>query len=144
MTSFGGSFKTAGAGSTTLPIASLFATAACNPKIYQIGVFNTTATTVDIAIRRVTAVGTAGAAREEIAEDDSVQVALATLVDTHTVTPTFVTGNVRAATLPAAVGGGVIFTFKNGLVVPAGTGNGIVVVPLGTGQICTVFFAWDE
>lgn len=139
-------WRTGGAGSTTLPIASLFATAALRPRIREVGVFNTTTTAVAIALRRATAVGTAGAGQTEVYEDDESQTPVATAFDTHSVAPTFVTGNVRVAPLGAAIGAGVIWTFGgNGLVIPQGTGNGVVVVPLtGTGQICDVYFSWDE
>ena len=144
MARFAGGFKTAGAGSATLPIASLFATAAVRPVVREIGVFNTTTTAVDIAVRRVTAIGTAGAAREELAEEDPSQTAVATLFDTHTVAPTFVTGNLRVATLGAAIGSGMVWTFGGrGVEIPNTTGDGVVIVPLGTGQICTVYFSWD-
>jgi hypothetical protein len=139
-------FRTTGAGSTTLPIASIFATAGCRPRVREIGVFNTTATAVAIAVRRMTAVGTAGTGQTEVYNDDDAQTILATVFDTHTVTGTFVTGSIRAASLGAAIGSGIIWTFADpGLIIPAGTGNGVVVVPLtGTGQICDVYFEWEE
>jgi hypothetical protein len=68
--------------------------------------------------------------------------ALATPKDTWTVAPTFSTGNLRVASLGAAVGSGIIWTFgggggSNGLVIPNTTGDGIVLSVLaGTGQIC--------
>lgn len=151
MARFAGGWRTAGAGSTTLPVASLFAPAAANPLIYEVGVFNTTTTAVAIALRRATALGTAGTGRDELFVDDegaasSGATAGATLVDTHTVAPTFITGNVRVASLGAAIGSGVIWTFgERGLRVPSGTGNGVCVVPLtGTGQILDVYFEWSE
>lgn len=139
-------FRTTGAGSTTLPIASIFATAACQPMIMEVGVFNTTATAVSIALRRATALGTAGTGQTELPIDDTAGAALATVVDTHTVTPTITTGSVRLATLGAAVGSGVIWTFsERGLRIPAGTGNGILIIPfVGTGQICDVYLEWSE
>jgi len=143
---FAGGFRTAGAGSTTLPIASLFAPAAANPLIYEVGVFNTTATAVAIALRRATALGTPGTGREELFIDDENATATATLVDTHTVAPTLTAGAVRVGSLGAAIGSGVIWTFgERGLRVPAGTGNGVCIVPLtGTGQICDVYVEWAE
>jgi hypothetical protein len=151
MARFAGGFRTAGAGSTTLPIASLVAPAAANPLIYEIGVFNSTVTAVAIALRRFTALGTAGTGRDEIFVDDegsasSGAVATATLVDTHTVAPTLITGNIRVGSLGASIGSGVIWTFgERGLRIPAGTGNGVCVIPLvGTGQICDVYFEWSE
>lgn len=139
-------WRTAGAGSTTLPIASLYAVAGVRPKLREVGVCNSTAVALTIALRRVTTAGTQGTAQTEVYVDDEAHTPLATTHDTHTVAPTFVTGNVRAWSLAAAIGSGVIWTFGgNGLEVPQGTGNGIVIVPLtGTGQICDVYFEWEE
>lgn len=145
MARFAGGFKTVGAGTTTLPIASLYATAAVRPVVREIGIVNTsTSTAVDIAIRRATTVGGTHTAREELPETDTTQAAIATLFDTDTGTaPTMTAGNIRATTLIA--GAGTIFTFGDrGLVIPNTTGDGIVIVPLGTGQICTIYYVWDE
>jgi len=146
MARFSGGWRTTGAGSTTLPIAGLTATAAVRPRLREVSVTNTTAVAVAMALRRITALGTAGTGQAEIYEDDESQTAIATLLDTWTVTPTFVTGNLRVVTLGAAIGSGVIWTFgENGLEIPTGTGSGIVLVPLvGTGQICDVSFSWSE
>lgn len=146
MARFAAGFRTTGAGSTTLPIASIFAPAAAQPVIYEIGVFNTTAVAVSVALRRATALGTAGAGETEVTVDDPSATAIATVVNTHTVAPTLSAGAVRNGVLGAAVGSGVIWTFsERGLRLPAGTGNGLCIVPLtGTGQICDVYFEWSE
>jgi hypothetical protein len=147
MARFTASWRTTGAGSTTLPIAGLLATAAVRPRIAEIGVFNTTATAVAVALRRITAAGTAGSTQSVVYETDESQTALGVPKDTWTVAPTFVAGNVRVASLGAAIGSGVIWTFTAGpqLVIPAATTNGVVIVPLtGTGQICDISITWDE
>ena len=46
----------AGAGSTTLPVGGLTAGASNDIYVLEIGAFNTTATAVDVAVRRMTAV----------------------------------------------------------------------------------------
>jgi hypothetical protein len=109
-------------------------------------VFNTAAVEVALAVRRITVLGTAGAGEVEVYNTDPSQTALATLLNTWSVAPTFVTGNVRVATLGAAKGSGVIWTFGGeGLIIPNTTGDGIVIAPLtGTGQICDVYFEWEE
>lgn len=146
MARFAVGWRTTGAGSTTLPIASIYGVAGVRAAVREIGVFNTTTTQVALAVRRVTTTGTQGTAQTEVYETDSAQTPLAAGFDTHTVAPTFVTGNLRVASLGAAIGSGVIWTFGDrGLVLPNTTGDGIVVVPLvGTGQICDVYFSWDE
>jgi hypothetical protein len=139
-------FRTTGAGSTTLCIASLRATAAVQPRLLEVGVWNTTATAVSISLRRFTVAGTGGAGMTEAYEDDNVHVPVATISDTDTGGPTFRTGALRIATLGAAVGSGVIWTFGgDGAMIEAGTANGIGIVPwVGTGQICDVYFVWSE
>jgi hypothetical protein len=147
MARYSGGFRTAGAGSTTLPVASLFATAATAPRLYQIAAFNTTTTAVVLALRLATADGTPGAARDELSWDSSQQgTAVCTLFDTHTVTPTMTTGNLALLPLGAAIGSGVIRTFEgDGIAIPKGTGSGLVLIPLtGTGQIVDVDFYWRE
>lgn len=146
MARFAAAWRTTGAGSTTLPIASLFAVATTSVRVYEVGVFNTTGTAVSIALRRATAVGTPGAGQSEVNIDDPAATALVTAVDTHTVAPTLVTGAIRAATLGAAAGSGVIWTSgERGFWIPAGTGNGLCLIPLtGTGQICDVYWEWSE
>lgn len=139
-------WKTTGAGSTTLPIGSLYSIAGLRPVLREVHVFNTTATAVDVAVRILTSAGTQGTGQTELCEDNTSYTPVATAFDTHSSTgPTITTGNLRTAQLGAAVGSGVMWTFgPAGIVIPAGTGNGIGVVPLGTGQICYVQFVWDE
>jgi hypothetical protein len=138
-------WRTAGAGSTTLPIGSLFATAGVRPRILEIGVFNTTATAVCIALKRATAVGTPGTGLTEGYETDESNAIVATAFDTHTVTGTF-TATVRQCSLGAAIGSGMVWTFAGtGMVIPQGTGNGVVIIPgVGTGQICDCYIVWEE
>jgi hypothetical protein len=150
MARFSAAWRTTGAGSTTLPLAGLMSVATCRPRLVEVGVFNTTATACAVALRRVTAAGTSGATQSVVYESDSSQGALTTPKDTWTVAPTFAAGNLRVASLGAAIGSGVIWTFgggggASGLVIPNTTGDGIVLSVLaGTGQICDVSFTWDE
>ena len=148
MARYSGGFRTAGAGSTTLPIASLYATAATAPRLYAVAAFNTTTTAVVLRLAFITTAGTQGAARDELSWDSSQQgTAVCTLVDTHTSTgPTITAGALAVLPLGAAIGSGVIRTFEgDGIAIPKGTGNGIGLVPMtGTGQICDVDFYWRE
>lgn len=148
MARFSSAWRTTGAGSTTLPLAGLMAVATVRPRLVEVGVFNTTSTACAVALRRVTAAGTSGSTQTVVYESDPSQAALATPKDTWTVAPTFATGNLRVASLGAAVGSGVIWTFGGqlgGLVIPNTTGDGVVLSVLtGTGQICDVSFVWDE
>jgi hypothetical protein len=132
------------AGTALRAIASLFATATVVPRIYEVGVFNTTATAVAVGLARFTNATGVGAGLTEIAMDDPVHVAVATGFAGHTADGA-VSGLVRAAMLGAAIGSGVIWTFGGtGLAVPAGTANGVgITIPTGTGQICDYYIEWD-
>lgn len=148
MSRYVAAWRTNGAGSSTLPIASLYATASVRPMIAEVGVFNSTATAVNVGLVRLTTTGTQGSTITAAYEDDDTQSALATAKDTHTVGPT-ITNKLRVAPLGAAIGSGVIWTFgqgrRNGLVIPAATTAGIgIYIPSGTGQVCDVYIAWDE
>lgn len=138
--------RSTGAGSTTLPTGSLFAAANNDVYVVEIGAFNTTATACTIGVRRATALGTQGSGLTEIPWDPDTTAAAATAYDTHTVTPTFTGGVYRNASLGAAIGSGVIWTFPGkGLRIPKGTGNGVLLVPItGTGQILDWYMEWDE
>jgi hypothetical protein len=133
------------AGTSALPLVSLYAVAAGRPAIAEWGLFNTTAVAVCVALNRLTTAGTPGAGLTEVAEDNPIEATLATGFAGHTVGPT-ITGEVRRATLGAAVGSGVIWTFgPRGLVIPEGTANGVgAIIPTGTGQILDYYIAWDE
>lgn len=134
------------AGSTTLPIASLYASASVNFHIFEIGVFNTTATAVALKLTKLTTAGTQGAGLTETPHDETGAAASCTAVNTHTVAPTLGGDLGYNTTLGAAVGAGVIWTFGGrGVSVPAGTGNGVgIIVATGTGQVCDGWFAWEE
>lgn len=147
MARFSASFQT-GAGSTTLPIGSLYATAAVRPRLVEVGVFNTTATAVELALYRLTTTGTQGSTVTAAYENDNSQSAVSTAKQTHTVAPTL-GGKLRQFNIGAAIGSGIILTFggarTEGLIIPNTTGDGIgVLVGSGTGQVCDVYFVWDE
>jgi hypothetical protein len=100
---------------------------------------------VSVAVARFTTATNVGTGLAETAEDDPDQTALATIFAGHT-GDGGVGGVVRQASLGAAVGAGIIWTFGgNGLEIPAGTGNGVgIITPTGTGQLCDCYIVWDE
>jgi hypothetical protein len=150
MARFSCAFRSTGAGSATLPLGSLYATAAVRPKVVEVGVFNTTATALAVALVRLSAgTGTQGAALTEVYEDDNSQAAVATAFNTHTVTPTTIGAAIRQAPLGAVIGSGVIWTFGGGktagLTIPNATTDALgIIIPTGTGQVCDIHWAWDE
>lgn len=146
MALFNAAYRTTAAATSLLPMASIYATAGVRPQIIEIGIFNTTATAVNVALCRLTTAGTSSAVTAIYGSDDS-QTASSTPRNTHSSTgPTISTGIIRAASLGAAIGSGVIWTFgDNALVIPAATTNGIgIYTPNGTGQICDVYISWSE
>ena len=135
-----------GAGSTTLPIISLYSAAAVAGKIREIGFFNTTTTAVALALFRLTTAGTQGAGLTEAKHSPISAAASCTAFTTHTVAPTLGDDLGYRAAVGAAVGAGVIWTFGDtGLEMPVGVANGIgVLVATGTGQVLDAYIVWDE
>lgn len=129
---------------TVRALASLFATAAVGAKVREVGIFNTTSTALAVALARFTNATGVGAGLTE-ADYDPDSPAICTGFAGHTADGAV--GQVfRYASLPAAVGGGVIWTFgDSGLLIPKGTANGLgIICPTGTGQICDYYIDWDE
>lgn len=134
------------AGSTTLPIFSLYNTAATNASIIEIGVSNTTSTAVSLKVVRVSTAGTQGTALTEVSHETIAASSVCQAFNTHSGAPTITAGDIVACTLGGAIGSGWVWTFgAHGLYTGlAATGNGIALVPTGTGQACDVYFVWDE
>lgn len=131
---------------TTVRGASLYAIASRPFWLVEAGCFNTTTTAFVAAIQRLSATGTQGAALTEIAADDDAITPAITAFNVHTADATAVGGEFARASIGAAIGAGVIWTFgKNGIKVPGGTTNGIAIVcPTGTGQVYDFYFVWEE
>lgn len=125
---------------------SLYATAAVGANVREVGIFNTTATALAVALARFTNATGVGAGLTEAPWDTSKPTPTCTGFAGHTADAA-VGGVIRQASLAAAVGAGVIWTFggDSGIVIPVGTANGIgIIVPTGTGQICDYYMDWDE
>lgn len=137
--------RSAGAGSSSLPIGSLYAVATCAPRILEIGVFNTTTTGVAIRLVRLSTAGTQGAGLAESKLNPRSGPALCTAFDTHSGAPTIADDLGYRASLAGAVGAGIVWTFDDeGLQTLVGTGNGIGIIPVGTGQVLDWYVVWDE
>jgi hypothetical protein len=134
-----------GAGSTTLPLMSLYAAAAVEAAIVEIGVTNTSAVALDLHVARLTTAGTQGAGLTEAKHNPASVAASSTAFTTHTVAPTL-GDSVVGCSLGAAIGGGYVWTFGDGgLIIPVGTGNGVgVLIENGTGQPLQAYMIWDE
>lgn len=136
----------AGAGSTTLPIGSIYSAAAASGALRECGVFNTTATAVALKLVRLTSAGTQGAALTETVHDPDRPAPQVAGFNTHSGAPTLGGDLGYRTVLGAAVGSGIVWTFGDtGIRIPVGTANGIgLIVENGTGQVCQFYFVWDE
>jgi hypothetical protein len=140
-------FRTTGAGSATLPMASLYSLGTGALYLVEVGVTNTTVTAFECSLKRVTTTGTQGAAQTVINEEEGTNfTAKADPRDTHTVLPTLTAGELRRASIGASIGSGIIWTFGGrGLFIPSGAGIGVALMPMtGTGQIADVYFSFDQ
>ena len=144
MARYMGGALSAGPGSTTLPLMSLYAIASNGCAVREVGVTNTTATAVAVKLARCSTAGTQGSSIT-IAQYNSNRTPQMTMFNTHTGGPTLADAGYRAQ-LGAAVGAGVIWTFGDqGIIIEPATTHGLaVVIENGTGQVCQIYFVWDE
>src|SRR6187551_903335 len=135
MATYSAGIRTA-AGSTTLPVISLYAIAAVNGRIQEIGVSNTTATAVALKLVRLSTAGTSSAITSFLKLDPTAVAASCTPRGTHSSTGPTITESGHFVTLPGVIGAAYIWTFPApGIIIDIGTANGIGVVPAtGTGQ----------
>ncbi len=132
-------------GAATTPQMSLYSPAGSRLIVKEVHVFNTTATALSVALVALTTAGTQGASIDEVEHELEGPPPLGTAFQGHTVDPTITVGEYARASLAAAIGGGVVWIFNRGIIVPAGVANGVgVTTPDGTGQICDITFIWEE
>jgi hypothetical protein len=144
---FSAGWRTAGIGSATLPIASLYAQATTPLWVVEVGCVNTTTTAVSMALRVATTTGTQGASKTVFREENDTITLKGDPRDTHSVLPTLL-GTLegpRVGAIGASVGSGNVWVFGGrGFYIPPGTANGLCLIPLvAPGQICDVWFVWD-
>ncbi len=130
-------------------MASIFSGALTDLNITEIGVFNTSSTAFDVKLARISSgPGTVGAALTKTAVDNPSASSNALAFTTHTAGAVTLTDGGYRASIGAAIGSGVIWTFAgDGLEVnsAAGTVSGIAVVPEnGAGQPAQIYFVWQE
>ena len=135
------------AGSTTLPLISVYGITSRGGWLREVGLFNTTTTAVDVKLIRLTSAGTPGSGITEGKHDPDGPDAQLTAFTTHSSTPPSAGDDLGyRASIGAAIGAGVIWTFGDtGIKIPTGTANGIgVVIENGTGQALQAYLVWDE
>lgn len=144
MARYAAGMTAAGAGTSVRPIFALLNTAAVSGLIREIGIFNTTNTACAYRVVAITG-GTAGADQTETAMRANAPAATCVSKGLWTADATVDADFGYRAELGAAAGAGAILTFgENGLEHDLGTTKGIGLVPIGTGQVCEVYFVWDE
>lgn len=135
------------AGSTTLPIFSIYGAATGRPYINEIAIWNTTSTAVALRLVRLTTAGTRGTTitPSPLSMEDPAP-AIASCYGTHTVAPTLGVDLGYRVVLGASVGSGVIWTWPDRVLTISATANaGIgVIVENGTGQACQVYVTHGE
>ena len=142
--------SSAGRGVTNLPTATagpgLFAVASHRLRLREVGVFNTTTTAFVVGLQRCTATGTQAGSLTETCDDDPVYTPIGNTFTSMSTAATTSGAPSRQASVGAAIGAGVIWTFgDNGLVIPEGTANGVILnLPTGTGQFFDFYLVWDE
>lgn len=134
------------AGSTTLPVFALLGGTTVVARIREIGVFNTTTTSVALKLCRVTTAGTPGSTLTSQATGIDPNASVALLKNTYTSTaPTTVDLGFRCV-LGAAIGSGFVWTFDDWdltTLLAASSAIG-VLVENGTGQALQAYVKWYE
>ena len=132
-------------GTNLRAMMSIFAIASRAGYLREVGVANTTSTAVAVALARFTAATNVGAGQTEGKYANLMADPFCTVFAGHTGDGT-VGQILRQTVLGAAVGSGVIWTFGDrGIEFGPGTAEGLgIIVPTGTGQICDLYFDWEE
>lgn len=135
------------AGSTTLPLASIYGATTGRIFITQIGFFNTTATACALKLVRLTTAGTKPTAwtSAPLSLEDTA-TAVGVVAGTHTVAPTLGADLGYRAVLGASIGSSVIWTWADRMLTITATANaGIgLIVENGTGQAVQFYIEWGE
>jgi hypothetical protein len=134
--------KTTGAAAGLL--CQLRAGAARDVRIWEIGVFSTTAIAGEVGLIRPSVVGATFTSSAVGAAEDSIAGAGVAVVDTAATTaPTIGTNYMRRIQLPATIGAGVIWTFPLGINIP--TSGSMALWQISAAAVTyDVYFTYDE
>lgn len=134
--------KTTGASAGLL--CQLRAGAGRDLRVFEIGVFATTAVAGEVGLIRPTAVGATFTSSAVGAALDNASAAGVAVVDTAATTaPTIGTNYMRRVQLPATIGAGVIWTFPLGINVPVS--SSLALWQLSAAAVgYDVYFDYDE
>jgi len=144
MARYSAGMTAAGAGTSARPIFAVLGTATVAPILREIGIFNTTATACTYRLVNFTA-GTAGTGQTERKHRRNAPTAVATTFGLWTADATIGEDTGYRIIVGAGAGNGAILTMGDtGLETELGATSGLGLVPIGTGQVCEVYFVWDE
>lgn len=136
------------AGSTALPLWSIYTATTGRPFITQIGLVNTSSTAVALRLVRLSTTGTRGSAITPInLSHEDTAAATAGVYNTHTVGPTIASDLGYRWVLGAAAGSGITWTWPDRVLTisPASANNGIgCVVENGSGQAIQFYVEFGE
>jgi hypothetical protein len=134
------------AAATVAPYCTIRAGASSRARILEIGVFTNAATSSSISLQRATNTFVATTSLVGQPYDLGDPTSIAAVDTTWSTAPTITTANkIRQIVLPASIGAGVIWTFDDLVVGPAGTA-GLVLwnFGAGTGSALSVHVTWEE
>lgn len=133
------------AGSTTLPIISLYGGTNKQGRLVEVGVTNTTTTGFAIKLVKLTTTGTLGTGLTEALHDAQGASPNCQGFNTHSGAPTLGDDLGYRASIGAAVGAGIVWTFGGTGILTGASPNGVgVIVENGTGQAAQAYVVWDE
>jgi hypothetical protein len=115
-------------------------------RLREVGMFNTAAAAVNVGLAVCTVTGTQVDALTEYVLDDPTAAAPAETAFKSQSSDSTVAAVIRQASLGAAIGSGLIWTFGDaGVLIPEGTANGVIITcPNGTAQHLDFYFDWEK
>ncbi|MGH9878832.1 MAG: hypothetical protein ACRD5H_14465, partial [Nitrososphaerales archaeon] len=137
----------AGAGTAALPFAGLYSSSTTEGiVIREIKCFTLATNAARIRIVRATTAGTWTALTEKLTNPDGGPITGAAFI-TSSVAPTMEADEIDVGAIGAAIGSGFHYPYYgegNGLWIPKGTGNGIVLIEeVDTANTYDFMFGWD-
>lgn len=147
MPEYVGGALSAGAGSTTLPLFSIYGSATKPIVVRELDLYNTTDTSFAVVLKRLTTTGTQGATLTEAEMDPyDTDTPIGQLFQTHSVAPTLGDDLGYRAQIAAAKGAGKEWVFSGrGLIIPATANAGVgCLIENGTGQVVQWRMKWED
>lgn len=146
MSKFAARLTTTG-GTTTLPACALVGSASGRIRIAEIGVFNTTTTSISLILCRLSTAGTPGtSATSRLLDGADTATPVGTLKNTYSSTAPTTTELGIGIVLAGAIGSGIVLTFPDDtLTVPATANAGIGwLTESGTAPALSTYVRWYE